>query len=361
MRFLLLRAALLLGVALPAQAETVSPAVGKYLQQAESLIAAQKYPAALQAVQRADAVGHLSPYESMAVAQLRGAAAQGAGQYDLAASSYQQVLASGLAPPGQKLLLLQAISGFYAAGGEDTQTISAVNHYVAAGGNDPQTRALVAQAYYHQGNAAAAEQAIARDEKALAPGQSLPEAELQLQDAVAQKSGDKAGSFAALQALLIAHPTPQYWDEAITLVASSPQFTDGLTLEVERLRFATGTLSVAADYEDYAERALLASQPAEARVAIDAGFSKGTLDAKTDAGHAARLQKLLDGPTPAAASASADNSPLAPGIAALTAGNKTRAVTLFEGVPDYAQASLATPVASLARLWVIYIQHAPAA
>jgi hypothetical protein len=357
---LLLTSFLLLGVTAPACAETVSPEVGKYLQQAESLIAAQKYPAALQAVQRADAVGHLSPYESMAVAQLRGAAAQGAGQYELAATSYQQVLASGLEPPAQKLPLLQAISGFYAASGNNAQTITWVNRYIAAGGNDAQTRALVAQAYYQEGDAAAAEQAIARDEKALPPGQTLPEAELQLQDAAAQKAGDQSGSFAALQALLIAHPTPQYWDEAISLISASPQFSDDLTLEVERLRFATGTLTVAADYEDYAERALLASQPAEARQVIDAGFSSGVLDAQTDAGHTARLKKLLDGPNPAAASASADKSPLAEAAAAAEAGNKQLAVTQFKSVPGYAQASLATPDAALARLWVIHIQQAPA-
>ena len=98
-----LKSLFLAGAALPllpcsAGAETVRPAVGKYLLLAESDLKAQKYPAALHAVDQAQAVGNLTPYESLVVAQLRGSAAAGAGQYTLAAQSYQTVLEAGAGP-----------------------------------------------------------------------------------------------------------------------------------------------------------------------------------------------------------------------------------------------------------------------
>ncbi len=77
------KALLLLAASLAAPAalaDTVRPEVGKYLVQAEKLLNAQKYAAALHAVDEAQALGHLTPYETQVTAELRGAAAAGAGQ-----------------------------------------------------------------------------------------------------------------------------------------------------------------------------------------------------------------------------------------------------------------------------------------
>jgi tetratricopeptide (TPR) repeat protein len=340
-KLLPLLGAVLLPLPCFAGASTVSPAVGKYLLQAESALKARNYPAALRAVDQAGATGHLSDYESVVTAQLRGQAAAGAGNYQLAATSYQVVLASSLTPASERLPLTQAVAGFYDHTGNYPQTIAWVNKYVAAGGQDAQTRALAAQAEYAQGHYAAAAQDIAHEQKALG---RLPEAELQLEASAAQKAGDSQGYFQALQSLLQAYPNATYWNAAIALVQDQPGFPDQLTLDVYRLREATGTLNVAADYEDYAERAILAGQAAEAKRVLDAGFAKGVLTAQTDAGHAARLQAL------AAKQASVTQASTAPASVldqAIAAGRG------FDKVPGYAEGSLDTPQAALARLWVI--------
>jgi hypothetical protein len=77
---------------------------------------------------------------------------------------------------------------------------------------------------------------------------------------------------------------------------------------------------------------------------LDAGFAKGVLTAQTDAGHAARLQAL------AAKQASVTQASTAPASVldqAIAAGRG------FDKVPGYAEGSLDTPQAALARLWVI--------
>jgi hypothetical protein len=243
------------------------------------------------------------------------------------------------------LPFIQAIAGFYYSAGDAPDTITWVNRYMAAGGSDPRTRALLAQAYYQQGEYAQAEAAVQREHGV------LPEAELQLLAAAAQKAGDSAGNAAALQALLTNYPNPQYWNEAITQLTATPDFPDSLTLDVYRLRLATHTLTAPGDYEDYTARAILAGRPAEARQVIDAGFTSGILNATTDNGHAARLKALADGSPPPGA---AVQDPLQAGIDAYEAGADATAVADFKNVAAGSDAS----VAALARLWAICAQNA---
>ncbi len=276
-----------------ALADTVRAAVGKPLQQAELLIQKRDYNAALAKVDQANAVGQLTPYESVVIAQVKGIAAAGAGQYGQAAGAYETVLNSGTVPVAQQTEYIQAIAGFYDQAQDYPQTVIWANRYIAAGGSDPRTRALLAQAYYQQNDFSHAEQAAWRDQRAAAAsGQQLPQAELQLLASAAQKSGDSAGYAAALYALLDAYPSPAVFAEAIAQMTASPEFPDRLTIDVYRLRDATGTLTAAADYEDYAERAILAGEPAEANAVIAKGFASGVLTDTTDAGHAERLQSL---------------------------------------------------------------------
>ncbi len=351
MKRILALAISLLAFPVATRAETVRPAVGKPLQQASALIQQKNYPAALLKVHRAAAVPHLSAYESLLIAEVGGAAATGAGDYRQAAADYQQVLASGTLAPGQQVQLIQAIAGFYYQLGDYPSTISWVNRYIAAQGQDPRTRVLLAQAYYQSGDYPHAEQAAARDvQAAQITGQAVPQAELQIFASSAQKSGDKPGYQTALLALLAAYPTPRYWQAAIDGLLASPDFPDRLTLDVYRLRRATGTLTAPGEYEDYAERAVLSGNRAEARAVITQGFANAILTPQTDAGHAERLRTLLASPQ---ADNAAPQTQLDAAIAAFNAGDTTAAVAAFNQIAGPPDASPESPDASLARLWAI--------
>jgi Flp pilus assembly protein TadD len=363
MKFSLLIGAALLVLPCFAGADTVRPAVGKPLQQAEVLMQTGNYSAALQQVNKASAVASLTPYESLVIAQLRGAAAAGAGDFSQAASAYQSVLAAGVEPPATQTQLIQAIAGFYYQAQDYPHAAIWVNRYIAAHGQDTRTRALLAQAYYAQGNFAEAEQAVWREQRAAQTnGRKLPEAELQLLANAAQKSGDNAGYFSALTALLQEYPSPQYWSAPIALVTVSPDFQDSLTLDVYRLRFATGTLSQPADYEDYTERAILAGDNAEANTVISKGFSSGVLNDTTDSGHASRLRMLaaknintsLKTPADFVQQAKVGGSQLDLGIAYLNAGDTANAIKTFQNIQD---ANSSNSESSLAFLWKIHAQN----
>jgi hypothetical protein len=354
-RFILIGAVL---CALPfyAGADTVRPAVGKPLLQAETLMRKGDYHAALLKVNQASAVAGLTAYEGLVIAQVRGAAAAGAGDYIDAANSYQTVLAAGAQPQAAQTQLIQAIAGFYYQAADYPHAITWVNRYIEAQGDDPRTRALLAQSYYQEGDYKNAEQAAWREQQAAQIiGQKLPEGELQLLASSAEKSGDQAGYLAALEALLTDYPSPQYWTAAIDTVAALPDFPDNLTIDVYRLRFATGTLTAAGDYEDYAERAILAGHTAEAKQVIGQGFASGILTADTDAGHAARLRTLVaqDASTPSAPPADA----LDVGITDFHAGEQKIAIAAFKSVPGYSDITSNNPAAALARLWVIRVEN----
>lgn len=389
-----------------AAAQTVRPAVGIPLQQAQALIARHDYAAALREIHAANAAGHLTSYETVVVAEIQGEEAAGAGDEIGAAKAYQTVLDAGIEPQATQLELTQAIAGFYYQAGDDAQAVTWIDRYIAAGGTDPRTRELLAQSYYRRGDYTQAAQAAWREqERAREAGEAVPEGSLQLLASAAQKSGDTAQYWSALKTLLSDYPSQAYWAQALGLVASSPEFSDSLTLEIYRLRLATGTLSAAGDYEDYAERAILAGEPAEAQRVINDGFASGILNDATDSGHALRLKVLAAKETAADAAnlasraqqAKADPDPknlidtgtdfvaqgqpaqgveliqagigrgginnpvaaaLALGRAELTAGAKNAAISSFQSVPGYAALpnQALDPAAALAQLWVIFAQ-----
>jgi hypothetical protein len=332
-------------------ADTAREAVGRPLQRAEALIQAGNYHAALAQLQKASDVGSLTPFERVAIAQLHGTAEAGTGNFQQAAADYQTVLAAGSQPPAAQMAFTQAIAGFYFQAGDFPQTVTWVNRYIADGGHDARTQALLPQAYFQEGDYAAAEHAVQRAQH---NGAALPQAELQLLAYSAQKIGDQPGYLSALTALLQSYPSPSTWNAAITTVAGAPDFPDALTLDVYRLRRATHTLTAAGDYEDYTERAILAGQPLEARAVIDEGFTNGILNSSTDNGHAARLKALADSNSPPAA-APGPADPLQPAIAQYQAGQAAAAATSFTHLANTPDNSAET---ALALLWAICAQNA---
>jgi len=334
-----------------AQADGVRPVVGRPLQQAQALIAAQKYSAALAKLHEAAGVGGLTSYESLAINELRGEAAGDAGDYTQAAAAYQAALACGAAPPAQKPALIQAIAGLYDRAADTQKAIIWLNRYIAEGGEDASTRALLPQLYFQAGDYTHAAQAeTAEIAHNRATGQKPLDTQWQLLAAAAQKSGDALAYQNALNDLLVNDPSPVYWASAISNLQGRPGFPDSLQLDIYRLRRATGTLTAPGDYEDYAERAILAGQPSEARAVIAQGFANHSLTDQTDAGHAQRLQTLL--------ASVQENHPDAPpetqldqAIAAYEAGNTRAALATFNQIAG--AANPANTEASLARLWAI--------
>jgi len=276
-------------------AETVRAEVGKPIQAARELIQAKKFREALAKVHEAEAVPNLTGYEKFAVDLTRGSAAQGAGDNDVALSSFESVLASGRLPPADQLKLIVAITDLYYQAKNYAKAISWASRYEKEGGNDPAVHQVLIQAHYlsgEYGNAARLlREQIEADEKA---ERAPTEERLQFLASCYLKMNDNAGYFWALEKLVTHYPKKSYWADLISRVHRKPGFSDRLELDVFRLQLATGNLSKAAEYMEMAQLALQAGFPFEAKKVLDQGYAAGVLGKGTDVERQNRLRDLAN-------------------------------------------------------------------
>jgi hypothetical protein len=276
-------------------AETVRAEVGKPIQAARELIQAKKFREALAKVHEAEAVPSLTGYEKFAIDLTRGSAAQGAGDNDVALSSFESVVASGRLPPADQLKLIVAITDLYYQAKNYAKAISWASRYEKEGGNDPAVHQVLIQAHYlsgEYGNAARLlREQIEADEKA---ERAPTEERLQFLASCYLKMNDNAGYFWALEKLVTHYPKKSYWADLISRVHRKPGFSDRLELDVFRLQLATGNLSKPAEYMEMAQLALQAGFPFEAKKVLDQGYAAGVLGKGTDVERQNRLRDLAN-------------------------------------------------------------------
>ncbi len=389
----------LLLAAVPASAADKSaelrPEVGKPLQAAHALIAQQKFAEALVQIKKAEAAGRLSAEETGLLEQLRGIAAQGTGDTATAAHSFEVAIAAGKLTPADRLRLTETLASVYYQLKDYPKAITWAERYREAGGKDAAVVTLLAQSYYLNGDWAGASRILAEQIAAAEKtGGKPPEAELQLLADSQLKQNDTAGYLQELEKLVADYPKPEYWSAVIQRVQTQPGFPRRLTLDVDRLALAVGTLSTAPQYTQTAELALQADLPGEAKALLDHGFAAHVLGDGPEAARQERLRALAAQQAAAdlgeleqrvqAAEAAADGTALVnAGIDYLGHGQPDKATRLIEeglarGVtkhPDDAKLHLgvaylaagqkdkslqafqsvqAPDTAHLARLWAIY-------
>jgi hypothetical protein len=291
--------ALLAGAAIAQEptkpADTVRAEVGKPIQAARDLIQAKKYRDALAKVHEAEAVPNLTAYEKFVVDLTRGSAAQGAGDNDVAVSSFESVVASGKLPAAEQLRLMAAITELHYQAKEYPKAIAWATRYQKEGGTEPAIQQVLIQAYYLSGdNASAARllrEQIEADEKA---ERAPPEDRLQFLASCYLKMNDNAGYSWVLEKLVTHYPKKSYWADLISRMQRKPGFSDRLELDVYRLQLATGNLNKPNEYMEMAQLALQAGFPIEAKKTLDQGYAAGVLGKGTDVDRQNRLRDLAN-------------------------------------------------------------------
>ncbi|NKI68248.1 tetratricopeptide repeat protein [Collimonas pratensis] len=382
-----------------AKVETVRPEIGTPLQAAQALMKEQKYKEALAKIAETDAVGDKTAYETYTIDRMRGAAAASAGDADLAAKSFQAVIASGRLAPADQAKIVKALGSLYYEAQNYPKAIEWLSRSLKESGNDPETRTLLVQSYYLSNDIPRAttelQADIAADEAA---GRTPTEITLKLLISCALKSNDKAAYLATLEKLNTYYPKKEYWADLINKVQSKPGFSDRLILDVYRLKAATVQLQTSTEFTDMAQLALLAGFPAEAKKTLEQGYQAGLLGSGPDA---AKQKRLRDQATKAAAddlktmaqseasvaSSKEGTGQINLGYALVTAGQFDKGLALMEdglkksGVKRSEDAKLhlgiayqmagqkdkaiqafksvqgTDGVADLARLWVMQVNH----
>jgi hypothetical protein len=254
---LLLGAATLGGATLlataPAQA-AVRASVGEPLQQAMSLAAKGDYKAAMSQVEKASAVSEKTAEESSTIAQVKAYVGAKSGDISL----------GGAAAAKNKLASDYAARNY-------TAVIADGDALQKAGALDATTSAVVAQSYYLSGNKAGCLKYIKAQ-----GGDS--EAVLQLEMKCAFDINDSATQREALEKLVARTGKGDYWTQLIKMGEQAKNLTDAQSLQLERIKYLTGTMAGKDDYINMAQLDLQLGLPAEASTVLDKGTAAGLLN-----------------------------------------------------------------------------------
>jgi tetratricopeptide (TPR) repeat protein len=280
-------------VALHAQA--LRPAVGKPLEAARSMLAAHNYAKAMAEVRQADGVAGKTAHEQAVIDQMRAAIAQQSGDTATASAAYRKLLDSGAVSGVEAQRLIESEASIAYGKGEWANVIYWSDRYNKAGGTDPAVRAIYVSAYYKQGNYAQAARLVSAQIAAETHGGRPPrEEQLQLLYSCQQHLNDKAGELATIKQLVTYYPKADYWLNVIDNLRTKPGFSDRLLLDVYRLEFSLGLVNKPDDAMDYAELALQAKLPGEAKDVVDRSFAGGLLGTGPEASRHERLRALVD-------------------------------------------------------------------
>lgn len=379
-----------------AQAQGVRPEVGKPLQQASDLLKAGKARDALAKVHEADAVGGKTAAEQVMIDRMKGAAAQRVGDNATAIQAFESVFNSGKLSGAEQAQVAESLAFAYSLARDWPRASQWVQRAQAAGSTSAQLKQLQAYVQSQSGDynaiAKEAQAAVAAAEQA---GRRPDEGDLlRLHDAQ-QRIGNSAGQAAALDKLVAYYPKKEYWSILLGRLPRKSGYSSRFSLDLLRLRLATGTLGKADEFMEMAQLALQAGLPAEGKAVVDKGFAAGALGSGAEGERHKRLRDLaikqeaegklaVDKDAREAAAAKDGNdlvqvgytyvtmgqydkgialieqgiakgglkhpedAKLHLGIALLLSGNKTRAVQTLRSVQGNDGAS------DLGRLWAVY-------
>jgi hypothetical protein len=279
--------------ALAAHAQGVRPEVGKPLQQAGDLLNAGKAKDALAKAREADAVAGKTPAEQLMIDRMKAAAAQRAGETATAIQAFEAMFNSGKLSGPEQAQTAEMLAFAYSQQKDWPRTNQWVQRAVAAGSTSPQLKQLQAYAQSQSGDYSAiakeAQAAVAAAEQA---GRKPDEGDLlRLADAQ-QRTGNTQGRAATLDKLLAHYPKKEYWSILLGQLPRKSGFSDRFSLDLFRLRLATGNLTKTDDFMEMAQLALQAGYPAEGKAVIEKGFASGALGTGPEGERHKRLRDL---------------------------------------------------------------------
>jgi hypothetical protein len=276
-----------------AHAQGVRPEVGKPLQQAGDLLKAGKAKDALAKAREADAVSGKTPAEQLMIDRMKAAAAQRAGETASAIQAFEAMFNSGKLSGPEQAQTAEMLAFAYSQQKDWPRTNQWVQRAVAAGSTSPQLKQLQAYAQSQSGDYSAiakeAQAAVAAAEQA---GRKPDEGDLlRLADAQ-QRTGNTQGRAATLDKLLANYPKKEYWSILLGQLPRKSGFSDRFSLDLFRLRLATGNLTKTDDFMEMAQLALQAGYPAEGKAVIEKGFASGALGTGPEGERHKRLRDL---------------------------------------------------------------------
>lgn len=325
-----------------AQTESVRPEVGKLLKDASALIKSGKHKDALAKVREADAIGNRTSGENYAIEGMRIAAASGAGDADSMVKAFDAMKGSGRLGQAAQLSMMESIAGTYLRNKENGKALSWAQRYFKEGGNSATMKHVLTNAQYLSGDMSAIIREtlddVTADEKA---GRTPPADKLNLLLNASSRAKDANAESFALEKLLTYYPKKEYWADVLGRVQQKKTFSDRFSLDIYRLKLATGNMRDANDYMEMAQLAAQAGNPDEGKFVVDKGLAAGVLGQGAEGARHKRLLDLmvkksaeaklaLPGAQAAASSAKDGNALISLGLGYAFRGDAAKGVQVIE-------------------------------
>src|SRR5262245_46046868 len=280
-------------MAFAVHAQSVRPEVGKPLQQASELLKAGKAKEALAKVREAEAVSGKTPAEQLLIDRMKASAAQRAGDSAAAIQALEAMFNSGKLAGPEQVQTAEMLAFAYSQQKDWPRTNQWVQKAQAAGSTSPQLKQLQAYAQSQSGDySAIAKEAQAAVAAAEQGGRKPDEGDLlRLADAQ-QRTGQTQARAVTLDKLLAYYPKKEYWSILLGQLPRKSGFSDRFSLDLFRLRLATGNLTKTDDFMEMAQLALQAGYPSEGKAVVEKGFASGALGTGTEGERHKRLRDL---------------------------------------------------------------------
>ena len=271
-------------------ADAMRPEIGRPLQAAQQMMKAGRAKEALSELRKLDSVGGKTANESYLIERVRAAAASSAGDYDTAARSFENLIASGKLSASESENFSEGLVGIYMRAREFGKANAAINKQLAKG-NNPRLRAYLIQNYVSMGNHAEAMRLLNADIK---NSKTPSEDQLKMLANLQNLTGDKVGYVSTIEKLAANYPQPSYWADLLNRITGKPGFSSRLNTDVLRLKLANNLLKKPADYMELSQLVLRDGAAGEAVRIIDKGYKAGALGVGPDAARHQRLKELAD-------------------------------------------------------------------
>jgi uncharacterized protein HemY len=275
-------------------AETVRAEIGGPLQAAQKMMGQGNAKGALNELRKLDSVGNKSANESYLIERVRAAAASSAGDYDMAAKSFETLINSGKLSAAESAKFSEGLVGIYMRAREYGKANAAIQKALAKG-DDPKLRAYLIQNYVSMGNVGEAMRLIQADLKgAEKSGHAPHEDQLKMLANLQNLKGDKEGYVSTIEKLAAHYPQPSYWADLLNRVTGKAGFSSRLNVDVLRLKLANNLLKKPNDYMELSQLVLRDGAAGEAVKIIEKGYKAGILGVGPDAARHQRLKDLAD-------------------------------------------------------------------
>jgi len=241
--------------ATPADA-AVRAAVGKPLQAAQAAAQAGNYSAAMADVHQAESVGGLTAEEQKIVTQMR---------------QYIETKSGGSVGVSDSVGAQAKFDADYRAG-RYSEVINGDSDLLRKfGGLNGSNMVIVAQAYYRMNSFKECAR-YAADHSSL--GQDMLDIEMRC----AYEAHDDATMRAAVEQLVASTGKAEYWARLLKLAEASKGLSDHQTLDINRIKLMTGSMSLDSDYFLLAALDIQFGLPSEAVNVVQKGFASKVLN-----------------------------------------------------------------------------------